>query len=64
MAIDNSWLSLYWETGLLAVAIVGIAFIVAWISVLRAPTPYIKAAAPSSSATSQWLPSTRAASPT
>ncbi|MEU4396660.1 O-antigen ligase family protein [Kribbella sp. NPDC023855] len=43
MAIDNSWLSLYWETGLLAVAIVGIAFIVAWISVLRAPTPYIKA---------------------
>jgi hypothetical protein len=43
MAIDNSWLSLYWETGLLAVAIVGIAFILAWISVLRAPTPYIKA---------------------
>jgi hypothetical protein len=43
MAIDNSWLSLYWETGLLAVTIVGIAFIVAWVSVLRAPTPYIKA---------------------
>lgn len=43
MAIDNSWLSLYWETGLLAVVIVGIAFIVAWISVLRAPTPYVKA---------------------
>ncbi|MDX6258730.1 MAG: hypothetical protein QOH84_418 [Kribbellaceae bacterium] len=43
MAIDNSWLSLYWETGLLAVTIVGIAFIVAWISVLRAPTPYVKA---------------------
>ncbi|WP_328322357.1 hypothetical protein OHA70_26900 [Kribbella sp. NBC_00382] len=43
MAIDNSWLSLYWETGLLAVTIVGIAFIIAWISVLRAPTPYVKA---------------------
>jgi hypothetical protein len=43
MAIDNSWLSLYWETGLLAVTIVGIALIVAWISVLRAPTPYVKA---------------------
>ncbi|MDX6282172.1 MAG: hypothetical protein QOH03_3243 [Kribbellaceae bacterium] len=43
MAIDNSWLSLYWETGLLAVVIVGIAFIIAWISVLRAPTPYVKA---------------------
>lgn len=43
MAIDNSWLSLYWETGLLAVVIVGIAFLVAWNSVLRAPTPYVKA---------------------
>ena len=43
MAIDNSWLSLYWETGLLAVVIVGIAMIVAWVAVLRAPTPYIKA---------------------
>ncbi|TCN42815.1 O-antigen ligase [Kribbella orskensis] len=43
MAIDNSWLSLYWETGLLAVTIVGIAMIVAWVSVLRAPTPFVKA---------------------
>lgn len=43
MAIDNSWLGLYWETGLLAVTIVGIAMIVAWVAVLRAPTPYIKA---------------------
>jgi Na+-translocating ferredoxin:NAD+ oxidoreductase RnfD subunit len=43
MAIDNSWLGLYWETGLLAVAIVAVALIVAWISVLRAPTPYIRA---------------------
>jgi hypothetical protein len=43
MAIDNSWLGLYWETGLAAVTIVGIALIVAWISVLRAPTPYVKA---------------------
>jgi hypothetical protein len=43
MAIDNSWLSLYWETGLLAVTIVGIAMIVAWVSVLRAPTPYVRA---------------------
>ncbi|WUJ68662.1 hypothetical protein OG809_26575 [Kribbella soli] len=43
MAIDNSWLGLYWETGLLAVAIVAVALIVAWVSVLRAPTPYIKA---------------------
>jgi hypothetical protein len=43
MAIDNSWLGLYWETGLLAVAIVAIALILAWVAVLRAPTPYIKA---------------------
>jgi hypothetical protein len=43
MAIDNSWLSLYWETGLMAVTIVGIAMIVAWVSVLRAPTPYVRA---------------------
>ncbi|MFD3399351.1 O-antigen ligase family protein [Kribbella sp. NPDC058693] len=43
MAIDNSWLGLYWETGLLAVAIVAVALILAWISVLRAPTPYIRA---------------------
>jgi O-antigen ligase len=43
MAIDNSWLGLYWETGLLAVTIVGVAMIVAWVSVLRAPTPYVKA---------------------
>jgi hypothetical protein len=43
MAIDNSWLSLYWETGLLAVAIVAFALILAWVSVLRAPTPYIRA---------------------
>jgi hypothetical protein len=43
MAIDNSWLGLYWETGLLAVTIVAIAMIVAWVSVLRAPTPYVKA---------------------
>jgi len=43
MAIDNSWLGLYWETGMLAVAIVGLALILAWVSVLRAPTPYVKA---------------------
>ncbi|WP_406056987.1 O-antigen ligase family protein [Kribbella sp. NBC_00889] len=43
MAIDNSWLGLYWETGLLAVTIVAIALILAWVSVLRAPTPYIRA---------------------
>ncbi|GAA2789587.1 hypothetical protein [Kribbella solani] len=43
MAIDNSWLGLYWETGLLAVAIVAIALIVAWVSVVRAPTPYVRA---------------------
>ncbi|MEU4197383.1 hypothetical protein AB0E69_36180 [Kribbella sp. NPDC026611] len=43
MAIDNSWLGLYWETGLLAVVIVAVALILAWVSVLRAPTPYIRA---------------------
>ncbi|HWD82061.1 MAG TPA: hypothetical protein VG497_24355 [Kribbella sp.] len=43
MAIDNSWLGLYWETGLLAVAIVAVALILAWVSVLRAPTPYVRA---------------------
>ena len=43
MAIDNCWLGLYWETGLLAVTIVAIALVVAWISVLRAPTPYVRA---------------------
>ena len=43
MAIDNSWLGLYWETGLLAVTIVALALILAWVSVLRAPTPYVRA---------------------
>ncbi|MFF1823056.1 O-antigen ligase family protein [Kribbella sp. NPDC058245] len=43
MAIDNSWLGLYWETGLVAVVIVALALLLAWISVLRAPTPYVRA---------------------
>ncbi|WP_328995224.1 hypothetical protein OG394_11700 [Kribbella sp. NBC_01245] len=41
--IDNSWLGLYWETGLLGVALIAIAFILAWVAVVRAPTPYIRA---------------------
>ena len=43
MAIDNSWLGSLLGDGLLAVAIVAVALIVAWVSVLRAPTPYIRA---------------------
>jgi hypothetical protein len=45
MAIDNGWLSLFWETGLFGVAIVLIAVIAALVAAFRAPTPYIRAAA-------------------
>ena len=45
MAIDNAWLSLFWETGLLGVGFVLIAVIVTLVAVCRAPTPYVRAAA-------------------
>jgi O-antigen ligase len=45
MAIDNGWLSLFWETGLLGATLVLIGLIAAIITVFRAPTPYIRAAA-------------------
>jgi O-antigen ligase len=45
MAIDNSWLSLYWETGLMGTALVALALVATWVAVLRVPTPYVRAAA-------------------
>jgi hypothetical protein len=45
MAIDNGWLSLFWETGLFGVALVLAALVAAIITVCRAPTPYVRAAA-------------------
>jgi O-Antigen ligase len=45
MAIDNGWLSLFWETGWLGVGFVLLALLVALVSAARAPTPYIRAAA-------------------
>jgi O-antigen ligase len=45
MGIDNGWLSLFWETGLLGVAVVLLAVIAAAVSACRAPTPYVRAAA-------------------
>jgi O-antigen ligase len=45
MAIDNGWLSLFWETGLLGATLVLLALIAAIITVFRAPTPYVRAAA-------------------
>jgi O-antigen ligase len=44
MAIDNGWLSLFWETGWLGVTLVLFAVIAAFITAWRAPTPYIRAA--------------------
>lgn len=41
--IDNSWLGLYWEAGLIGLAVVTLAFVLAWLAVLRAPTPYVRA---------------------
>jgi hypothetical protein len=45
MAIDNGWLSVFWETGWLGVALVLLALIAAVVAVARAPTPYVRAAA-------------------
>jgi O-antigen ligase len=45
MAIDNGWLSLFWETGLVGVVVVLLAVIAAGVSAWRAPTPYVRAAA-------------------
>jgi O-antigen ligase len=44
MAIDNGWLTLFWETGLLGVGLVLSAVVAAIAGVLRAPTPYVRAA--------------------
>jgi O-antigen ligase len=44
MAIDNGWLALFWETGLLGVGLVLSAFVAAVVGVVRAPTPYVRAA--------------------
>jgi hypothetical protein len=44
MGIDSGWLSLYWETGLVGVGIIALAMLIAYITVWRAPTPYIRAA--------------------
>jgi hypothetical protein len=45
MAIDNGWLSLFWETGWLGVGLVLAALVAALVSVARAPTPYVRATA-------------------
>lgn len=42
--IDNSWLSLYWETGILGALVVLGAVVATAIAVLRARTPYVRAA--------------------
>jgi hypothetical protein len=44
MAIDNGWLTLFWETGLFGVGLVLSAVVAAVAGVLRAPTPYVRAA--------------------
>ena len=44
MAIDNGWLTLFWETGLFGVGLVLSAVVAAVVGVLRAPTPYVRAA--------------------
>jgi O-antigen ligase len=45
MAIDNGWLSLFWETGCLGVGVVLLALLSALVGVARAPTPAVRAAA-------------------
>jgi hypothetical protein len=45
MAIDNGWLSLFWETGWLGLGVVLVALIAAALAVARAPTPAVRAAA-------------------
>jgi O-antigen ligase len=45
MAIDNGWLSVFWETGWLGVALVLLALVAAVVAVARAPTPHVRAAA-------------------
>ena len=45
MAIDNGWLSLFWETGLFGLGLVLLALIATVVAVFRAPTPYVRAAA-------------------
>jgi O-antigen ligase len=45
MAIDSGWLTLFWETGLLGVALVLTALVAAFIAVCRSPTPHVRAAA-------------------
>jgi len=45
LAIDNGWLSLFWETGLVGLILVLIAVIATVVAVFRAPTPYVRASA-------------------
>jgi O-antigen ligase len=45
LAIDNGWLSLFWETGLFGLILVLIAVIATVVAVFKAPTPYIRASA-------------------
>jgi hypothetical protein len=44
-AIDNGWITMFWETGLLGVVLVLLAVIAAFVTAWRAPTPYVRAAA-------------------
>lgn len=45
MGIDSGWLTLFWETGLLGVALVLMALVATFIAVSRSPTPHVRAAA-------------------
>lgn len=42
--IDNSWLSLYWESGLIGAAVILVVYLCVLVTVLRAPTAYPRAA--------------------
>ncbi len=44
-AIDNGWITMFWETGLLGVVLILLAVVAAFVTAWRAPTPYVRAAA-------------------
>jgi hypothetical protein len=43
MGIDSGWLSLYWQTGWVGVGLIALAMLIGYMTVWRAPTPYIRA---------------------
>jgi hypothetical protein len=44
-AIDNGWITMFWETGLFGVILVFMAVVAAFVTAWRAPTHYVRAAA-------------------